>query len=81
MPVNLDKFFLLLETKMNNAIDNLEKDDIAIGTEDYDKIVNSIVNTSLILKNRKDFVVINNNQPINNNLEKLIGTKYERMDN
>jgi hypothetical protein len=78
MAVNLDKFFLLLETKINRAIDNLEKEDIAIGTEDYDKIVNSIVNTSLILKNRKDYVA-NNSQQINNDLTKLIGTKYERM--
>jgi hypothetical protein len=76
MPVNLDKFFSLLETKINRAIDNLEKEDIVIGTDDYEKIINSIVNTSLILKNKKDFVVINNS----NDLGKLIGTKYERMD-
>jgi hypothetical protein len=80
MPVNLDKFFLLLETKINSAIDNLEKEDIAIGTDDYEKIINSIVNTSLILKNKKDFVVINSQQINSNDLGKLIGTKYERMD-
>jgi hypothetical protein len=80
MAVNLDKFFLLLEIKINRAIDNLEKEDIAIGTDDYEKIINSIVNTSLILKNKKDFVVINSQQINSNDLGKLIGTKYERMD-
>jgi hypothetical protein len=82
MPVNLNKFFVILESKINNAINSLEDDNIIIGTESYDKILNSIVNNLLVLKNKKDFNSINEYQNPNNfnNLTRLIGTKYERMD-
>jgi hypothetical protein len=82
MAVNLDKFFLILESKVNNAIDSFQDDNLVIGSENYDKILNSIVNNLLVLKNKKDFNSINEHQNLNNfnNLTKLIGTKYERMD-
>jgi len=82
MPVNLNKFFVILESKINNAINSLEDDNIIIGTESYDKILNSIVNNLLVLKNKKDFNSINEYQNPNNfnNLTRLIGTKYERID-
>jgi hypothetical protein len=79
MPVNLDKFFAILESKINNAISSLEDDNVIIGSESYDKILTSIVNNLLVLKNKKDFDSINEYQNPNN-LTKLIGTKYERMD-
>jgi hypothetical protein len=79
MPVNLDKFFAILESKINNAINSLEDNNVIIGSESYDKILNSIVNNLLVLKNKKDFNLINEYQNPNN-LTKLIGTKYERMD-